>query len=570
MDLAKAENLVSEYEKGLTGEDKENYLEAKKSRTVLRRNLTLSVNKLNELVKDAASDVHEVRVHLTKVNDLAERLEKAQLEFEQAFSSDAAAEASMYMHHHKYGQHILTVQARANKFIANAAAPKAPTQSTSIMLPKAQLPKFAGKSGSEYQTFINIFKSMVDAKPLAKAEKLTYLKLCLTGEAEILANGYTEITDDNYDSLLDQLKTKYGQPRFIQRDHYNGILDMPSFQWKELPTWMTTFMTHIRTLESLGLDVEANSGFIVCIAQKRMPQSLNQKWEEEITATNRFSARTLFTFLETKAKACVAQEKPAASDAVKPKKQPEKQGTTSVFTARVSTCTMCSGSHEIESCHRFLNLSVQERQNFCRQNRLCIRCLRQHSMRDTCTGSCTLCTIKPRNETHHTLLHFERSGQKVNNNPSYHHKKETKSVSTVRSGNTVLLKTCEAKAMTPSGQPIRVRVFFDEGAEASFCTMQAQKRGHFRSRGVKVLEISAFGNKDSAPAKPFLHVEIPLLGTDGRLIKIEAAVYDGEFCKPMKAMPFDPRRQWAHLKGVDIKDRYPRSEQTVDILIGLN
>ena len=113
--------------------------------------------------------------------------------------------------------------------------------------------------------------AMVDSKQISKTEKLGYLKSCLIGEAKKVADGFTEMSDSTYDSLLAELKTKYGQPRMIQRDHIYGLLELPSFQWKELPVWLTKFMTHIRCLESMGMDLEANSSFIVCIVQKRMP-----------------------------------------------------------------------------------------------------------------------------------------------------------------------------------------------------------------------------------------------------------------------------------------------------------
>ena len=579
MDPATAERIISDFEKTLTGDEKDTYANAKKERSTLRRHTTLALNNLDQILSQPTVEISMLKTQLKKLNDISQRLEDAQIEFEALIPSEQAAEATTVLHHEKYGKKILDCQYRSEKLMAKGQGNPAPSPNQPVQLPKVALPEFYGKSAAEFQTFINLFVSMVDRKTLTKAEKLTYLKLCLKGEAKVVADGYTEITDANYDSLLQQLRLKYGQERFIQRDHYNGLLEMQPFSWAQLPAWFNTYMTHVRTLESLGLDIAANSGFLVCLGQKCMPSPLYQKWEEEITNDTRFSAQKFFNFLEMKSKSTVprdATQKPKGDEAVKPKR-PNGQGTASMLATSTAACSLCNQGHKLEVCPIFVNKSVDERHAYINTKKLCKKCLvplASHASAKECIGSCQICSNKPVSHSHHTLLHF---GQRPNprSNPPFSRSRPAadsskKVAAAATTTSTTLLKTCHARAVTNKGNAINLRLFFDDGSDTSFCTMDTQQKGQFRTIGSHVLNLNVFGTGTSDVTGSLLHVEIPLLDSQNKTIKIKTAVWDGPFCSPMKAIPIDPQCKWPHLKNLNIQDSYPRPEQPVDVLIGLD
>ena len=64
--------------------------------------------------------------------------------------------------------------------------------------------------------------------------------------------------------------------------------------------------SHLLSLESAGVDVEALGGFIACIVQEKMVKDLLLKWEEEIAADVAYSTERLLKFLDMKAKASMA------------------------------------------------------------------------------------------------------------------------------------------------------------------------------------------------------------------------------------------------------------------------
>ena len=77
---------------------------------------------------------------------------------------------------------------QADQFLAGtnpSTTPSSPSSSSSqntstkARLPKTDLPKFSGKSASEYQGWWNAFESLIDGRTdLSKVDKLTYLKNC--------------------------------------------------------------------------------------------------------------------------------------------------------------------------------------------------------------------------------------------------------------------------------------------------------------------------------------------------------------------------------------------------------
>ena len=280
--IAAAETKISDFEATLRDGAKTEYEQKKKERIVLRRRVTMAINNVLEATTLDPINTNTVNAYLKKLGEASERLEEGQFEIEILITNDEAAGLDAQLHQQRYGRKVVDAESTAQNALAAAAAAAAPPPATtakpaSILLPKPQLPKFSGKSSADFESFINVFDAMVGQKSLTKAEKLTYLKLCLEGEAQTIANGYSEISDDNYDNLIQQLRAKFGQPRLIQRDHFYAILNMKEFNYTTMGTWLNKFMTHIRSLEAQGIDIEANSGFIVSIAQQRMPLTLYSK-----------------------------------------------------------------------------------------------------------------------------------------------------------------------------------------------------------------------------------------------------------------------------------------------------
>ena len=75
------------------------------------------------------------------------------------------------------------------------------------------------------------------------------------------------------------------------------------------------------------------------------------------------------------------------------------------------SCFYCNQSHFLSDCHGFISLSLDERRNFCKSQRLCFGCLRHgHSNRDCRKRmQCATC-----NRHHPTVLHDDNWQAKRN------------------------------------------------------------------------------------------------------------------------------------------------------------
>ncbi|XP_040070022.1 uncharacterized protein LOC120842883 [Ixodes scapularis] len=94
-----------------------------------------------------------------------------------------------------------------------------------VKLQKLEVPKF-NEELAEWQTFWDQFQSSIDQNPvLSPGNKLKYLKVHLVGKAETLIKGMAVI-GDNYDTAIELLKKRFGQPPLIVNDHLIHLLNI--------------------------------------------------------------------------------------------------------------------------------------------------------------------------------------------------------------------------------------------------------------------------------------------------------------------------------------------------------
>ena len=497
---AAAQKAVADYEATLKDAEAKVYSTAKKARGAMRRKVTLAMNTVTEeLAKGDDAGLNKVKNYIKSLQENSQQLEALQESMDALILDEGAAEADLQLHYYNYTVKVVDCCAEADSMIDSLSTTNTnPTpKKTSVLLPKAQLPKFSGKSCAEYMSFIDTFKAMIGSKDLGESERFTYLKLCLEGEAKTIADGYL-VNDDNYKNLLRHLDEKFGQKKLIQQDYFYKLYDLPDFKWSEISSWNIKLITIVRSLESTGVDIEANAGFIVTLLQKKMPPLLLQKWNEEEAEEDDFSADRLFSFLDVKAKAIMSQEKSAKDTKPKQSSKPQNNptsSTASMLATNTTPCPLDNSPHKLEKCPRFLNKSVPERNAFLYDHYLCRKCLtplKDHKRE--CTATCEMCPQHGNYSKHHTLVHQSSYNpyksvktsapyQNRNNTTKAPDRKEIKQVSTAALSSGIgITKHLPAKAFTPNGQKINVRVFIDEGSDKTFATEMVQKRGKFYSK----------------------------------------------------------------------------------------
>jgi len=89
----------------------------------------------------------------------------------------------------------------------------------------------------------------------------------------------------------------------------------------------------------------------------------------------------------------------------------------SKFYSNVATqlqCSLCSGSHRLLKCDKFLKMQARKRLNHAKQSGLCFNCMQPFTRNHTCSKQvCRQC-----NKRHHILLHIDRQNQSINDKGS--------------------------------------------------------------------------------------------------------------------------------------------------------
>jgi hypothetical protein len=180
---------------------------------------------------------------------------------------------------------------------------------------------------------------------------------------KVLADGYTEVTNQNYDKLLDRLKKRFGLKRLIAWDHYQSIIALPAIIWSTVSSVLNSLQSHIMFLKSLGVDIEELGGLINMIVIDKMSIDLGSKHEELSSEDQKYSTGKLLQYLETKAKAATADASNSNSKGTSGVRREQPKSSTSTLTAFASRgCTTCNmPNHQANWYHKLLQMELQER-----------------------------------------------------------------------------------------------------------------------------------------------------------------------------------------------------------------
>ena len=158
--------------------------------------------------------------------------------------------------------------------------------SSSVKLPRLELPKFSGEL-TQWQSFWDLFVAMVDDSTLPAISKFTYLQSVLEGEAKSVIQGLS-LTAVNYTVACKLLKERFGKPERIVFAHIQALLglSMPSKPQgskyvSALRKLQDDLLTHIRSLEALGVSGSEYGLFLTPLILSRLPCDIRLEWSRE-------------------------------------------------------------------------------------------------------------------------------------------------------------------------------------------------------------------------------------------------------------------------------------------------
>ncbi|XP_076661069.1 uncharacterized protein LOC143364842 [Halictus rubicundus] len=277
-----------------------------------------------------------------------------------------------------------------------------------VNLPKIDLPKFDGRI-EHWVTFKDAFQTMIHTHTgLSNIQKLNYLKLSLSGRAEIAIGAFT-ISDENYEAAWKHLTEIYDNKRALVLRHAALLRDTPAMSndssesIRDLANYM---QLHIRSLEALGRKKEdiAND-LLTSILISRMGKETRKTWERKKLTNNH--QRQENTYQKSHSNNNRAKYNPPKRNSPPPSPRSVRR----VFNTAIQfpTCGICkSGSHAAFQCKSFLDASVEKRIELVRKSNLCYNCLKPGHSHNTCRGGrCKKCNLP-----HNTHLHLDRKSDR--------------------------------------------------------------------------------------------------------------------------------------------------------------
>ena len=556
-------------------------------RRAIRTQLTKHSNHLQNALSDANPCPDRIEIGTEKVTkafeDLTELDEYILSFISQYDDDDAVVEADTFLADSWYvnTERVLAAARKAIRDLTPPAPLAAPTAApaahlSELRLPKVELPTFEGSSSSGYHSWVTQFDNLIHNKSMPNHQKLLYLKTCCTHEAKKIADGYS-VTDDNYDKLYGVFKKRFGKPRMIKQSYAEKIIKMKKFSTHELRATLNTLESSIKCLEEFHTDTEAISVIVVPMVEMNMSDDIKTKWLEHISEDDDHSTTKLLEFLQDRVD-CLPISATKPSDGKNHNKEGHKQNdapkTTSSMTTRTESarhCWFCNkNNHDTEVCSFLGKKQKKERFEFLMKNRLCFKCARKGHQGEKCEESVTC--RKCQSTDHPTVLHHEEKPKPISKQTETPRgedgpKTTANNASTKGFNGSSILKSFKATAVGDTAKR-PIRAMLDDGSQNTWITQQVVDELNLPIVGKKTFSVAVAFSATLEPPKEFSVAKVTLKTTRGNNFTMDALVRDGPLCIEMDAVPFDPTKEFSHLKNIRFADCFPREEEQVEILIG--
>ncbi|XP_055918705.1 uncharacterized protein LOC129950812 [Eupeodes corollae] len=388
-----------------------------------------------------------------------------------------------------------------------------------IHLPKVKLPEFDG-TYENWSMFHDLYTSMIHIKTnISNAQKLYFLKKCLSGDAEALIRSI-KCTNVNYATAWKTLCDRYDNKRFLVDSYLKILCEQPDMQKESSSSIRKLLYTTKECLDSisnLGVSTDSWDLFVIFLISQKLDKSSRRNWENFLVHKNSsFKNKTnelpkledFFTFLEDSFRSLEAVETKISIHSKEKTTIPNKTQVcsrslhTSKRNFKTPSCICCHETHYLYLCPQFKAFSSDKKIEFAKNNNLCLNCLVQGHTVSQCKikYNCRIC-----NKRHHTLMHIENnnsSSVQISNNGTSKTQSLVCTDSTAMTVPQILLATAKVKISTPSGDHF-LRALVDQGSQSSFITERCVQRLKLKKYPFNCV-VSGIGSSISNVCKSFV------------------------------------------------------------------
>ncbi|OXA47089.1 LINE-1 retrotransposable element ORF2 protein [Folsomia candida] len=378
------------------------------------------------------------------------------------------------------------------------------------------------------------------------------------------------ITDGNYDIAWNSLHDRYQNDREILFAILRRFMNQPVVQQQSsssIRQLVDVSQESIRSLDVLKLPTDQWDALLLFIILSKMDSTSKELWEQSLKDSSIPKLKSLFDFLEQRARALAA----SGTEATPSKTYNKKSGNgnnqsnhrplvhhTNSPSHSSSPCKACNNeSHYLYKCEVFLSWSPQQRIDFVRRNGLCYNCLKDNHRVTECNNKfgCKTCSSK-----HHTLLHKPVANRPVNPQPQQHNPTAASVPAPARVNFTsipqpvanefdTLLATALVQVADRHGQYHTFRVLADNGSNTNYITDSCIKR-----IGAPLRRCHWVGRSIRRERHRNHAVHCECLVTSKITEKLPTSYFD--------------HTKWSHLQGLQLADPLYYKPLDVDMLLG--
>ncbi|XP_075157822.1 uncharacterized protein LOC142231088 [Haematobia irritans] len=348
------------------------------------------------------------------------------------YNNTTASNFHSQLHNHSgyYNQHPSDPFTSYSTMPSSIAAPSYSNSTVDLTLSNSQiaarqviskdLPVFNGNP-EEWPVFITNYVQSTERCGFTEQENLIRLQKSLKGQALEAVRGNLMVPG-TVKYAVETLRMLYGRPEIIHHTLQKKLKEHPVVRKEKLETlihFALAVQNYRTTMQAMGLSEYLNDPMLLNELVDKLPSDLKLDWGRHRFASPRADIAVFDGWLFSLA-ACASHVTSFVSTCYDECKKHTKErinlhdvtfhnkGNTITTTA----CCKCAQNHRLAECPEFLLFTVNERWNFIKENNLCVRCFKKHSVRRCYSKK--LCGVDKCTKPHNPLLHKSNSGEITN------------------------------------------------------------------------------------------------------------------------------------------------------------
>ncbi|UYV80946.1 hypothetical protein LAZ67_19002239 [Cordylochernes scorpioides] len=480
-----------------------------------------------------------------------------------------------------------------------ASIRSSPEKSISCKLLKIALKVFDGTS-LEWLGWWSQFEAIHENPSLSEVDKFHYLiqAMKVGTRAERLVKSYP-LTEANYPKVIEALKDRFGDKVILTEVYVRQLLKLVINNVRKqnisLESLYDQVESHIRSLDSLGVNVQRNSSFLYPLVEFSLPEELIRVWqrsdmagyakdEKELipSVDQRLTSLLAFVRREVKGEQRIAYLKDGFGDSSR--KRDTGHYVTGSHMAkirendvkRVPWCIICQGNHWIQSCPKWRSMSVPARVEALKKAHACFKCLRVGHIGKTCRRAirCAQCQ-----SGHNRFLHRTNTMSQEDQDPNKlkmtgpkdppasidKQEAEFTGMHTRTAIPRALLATALIRIVNPNGNGVIVRALLDQGSQSYFVQRDLLQHLSVPSRGVNA-QVYGINNTKGELVKELASFTLESLTEPGWTLPMKALVVGSMTgLLPTKDLCLALPSSW---KVLPLADPHFEKSGKVDVILG--